>query len=302
MTKNTGPMQGNNKTPLGKGLAALLGELNYAEEGPKPYSEKEKFFDLDILKIQPGKMQPRQYFNPEHMVQLIESIKDRGVLQPIVVRKMSDDKFEIIAGERRWRAAKEAGLKHVPVATIFCTDEEALAIGLIENLQRDDLNAMEEAESLQKLMVNFRKTQEEIAATIRKSRSYVANLIRLNSLPDYVKELIRTGKLSAGHARTLLGAENIDDLVKQILSEKLSVRQTEDLVREQNTNSRKKAASGTRVQKNIDPDLVLVSKTIEDVLGLPTKIDITRNGGFIKLSFETYEQLDTVVSKIQAIK
>ncbi|CAO5680280.1 MAG: Chromosome-partitioning protein ParB [Holosporales bacterium] len=296
------PTNLSNKMPLGKGLAALLGELNYAEEGPKPYSEKGKFFEIDILKLRAGKMQPRQHFDTEHMLQLVQSIKDRGVLQPIVVRKIDEDHYEIIAGERRWRAAKEAGLKNVPVATIFCTDEEALAIGLIENLQRDDLNAMEEAESLQRLMLDFKKTQEEIAATIRKSRSYVANLIRLNVLPDYVKELIRTGRLSAGHARTLLGAENIDDLVKQILDEKLSVRQTEDLVKEQSINKRKSAQSGTRVQKNEDPDLLLVSKTLEEVLGLPTKIDITRNGGSIKLTFETYEQLDLVVSKIQSIK
>jgi ParB family chromosome partitioning protein len=289
---------GNGKNSLGKGLAALLGDLNYVDDAD---SKESRFFDLSISQIQPGKMQPRQRFDTENMIHLIESIRDRGVLQPILVRKIDDEKYEIIAGERRWRAAKEAGLNVVPVTMISCNDEDALEIGLIENLQRDDLNPIEEAESLQKLIIDFKKTQEEVAVAIRKSRSYVANLVRLITLPDYVKELIRTGKLSAGHARTILAADNIDDLVKQILDEKLSVRQTEERVREQNTNKRL-ASSGTKVERTVDPDLLLVSKMIEDILGLPTKIDITRNGGNIKMSFETYEQLDGVVSKIQTLQ
>lgn len=289
----------HSKTPLGKGLAALLGDLDFTD---RESVQNFKFFDVDVLHIQPGKMQPRQRFDTEKMLHLIDSIKDRGVLQPIVVRRISEDRYEIVAGERRWRAAKEAGLSVVPVTTIDCSDKDALEIGLIENLQRDDLNAIEEAESLLKLMNDFGKTQEEIALAIRKSRSYVANLVRLVSLPEHVKDLIRSGKISAGHARAILGVEDVDSFVGQILDNKLSVRQTEDLVREKNINKANSGSKGTRVEKMIDPDLLAVGDIIQESLGLPTKIDITKNGGVIKLSFETYEQLDFVVSKIQTLK
>jgi ParB family chromosome partitioning protein len=288
-----------NKTPLGKGLAALLGDLDYAQNLS---SKDAKFFEVNIHFIKPGKMQPRQTFDAEKMMNLVDSVKSKGILQPIVVRKINNDHYEIIAGERRWRAAKEAGLLSVPVTTIDCNDEEALEIGLIENLQRDDLNAMEEAESLLKLMNEFSKTQDEVAKAIQKSRSYVANLIRLNNLPEHIKDLIRKGNLSAGHARTLLSVDNPNDLAKQIIDEKLSVRQTEDLVREQNIKKSGMNAKGIKVEKAIDPDLLAVGDIIQTVLGLPTKIDITKNGGIIKLSFETYEQLDFLVSQIQTLK
>ncbi|CAO5677001.1 MAG: putative chromosome-partitioning protein ParB [Holosporales bacterium] len=287
------PTSTNNKSPLGKGLAALLGDLDYTEESSQDVENA--IIKLGINDIHPGKMQPRQRFDTEKMMHLVDSIRDRGVLQPILVRQSENDQYEIIAGERRWRAAKEAGLKEVPVVFLACSDEDALELGLIENLQRDDLNAMEEAESLKRLMDEFKKTQDEVAKAIAKSRSYVANLVRLTTLPEYVKDLIRNGKLSAGHARTLIGTENTEQLVQEILDEKLSVRQTEDRVREINDAKQKK---GTKVEKMVDPDLLLVAEKIQTALGLPTKIEITRSGGYIKMSFETYEQLDVVVSKI----
>lgn len=287
------PTSTNNKSPLGKGLAALLGDLDYTEESSQDVENA--IIKIRINDIHPGKMQPRQRFDTEKMMHLVDSIRDRGVLQPILVRQSENDQYEIIAGERRWRAAKEAGLKEVPVVFLACSDEEALELGLIENLQRDDLNAMEEAESLKRLMDEFKKTQDEVAKAIAKSRSYVANLVRLTTLPEYVKDLIRNGKLSAGHARTLIGTENTEQLVQEILDEKLSVRQTEDRVREINDAKQKK---GTKVEKMVDPDLLLVAEKIQTALGLPTKIEITRSGGYIKMSFETYEQLDVVVSKI----
>lgn len=288
----------NQKNALGKGLAALLGDLDYTDDvNQENISELSK---LNIESLVPGKMQPRQKFDSEKMMHLIESIRDRGVLQPILVRKIDENLHEIIAGERRWRAAKEAGLKQVPVIFLACNDQEALELGLIENLQRDDLNAMEEAESLKRLMDEFNKTQEEVAKAIAKSRSYVANLVRLTTLPEYVKDLIRSGKLSAGHARTLIGTENAEQLVQEILEEKLSVRQTEERVREK--NDEREGKKGTKVEKLVDPDLLLVSDKIQMALGLPTKIEITRSGGYIRMSFETYEQLDIVVSKILSLE
>lgn len=281
--------------PLGKGLAALLGDLDYTEE--LTAATGSQLATAPILQLQPGKMQPRQRFDSENMAHLIESIRQKGVLQPILVRAIKDDLFEIIAGERRWRASKEAGLKNVPIIIVECDDEEALEVGLIENLQRDDLNAIEEAESLKKLVDDFGKTQEDVALSVSKSRSYVANLLRLTTLPDYVKDLIRNGKLSAGHARTLIGSTNMEELVQEILSEKLSVRETENRRKEKAPNTQKNALT----QETEDPDLIVVQQIIESTLNMPTKININKRGGQIKLSFETYEQLDTLVSKLQSL-
>lgn len=282
-------------TPLGKGLAALLGDLDYTEE--LTAATGSQLATAPVLQLQPGKMQPRQRFDSENMAHLIESIRQKGVLQPILVRAIKDDLFEIIAGERRWRASKVAGLKNVPIIIVECDDEEALEVGLIENLQRDDLNAIEEAESLKKLVDDFGKTQEEVALSVSKSRSYVANLLRLTTLPDYVKDLIRNGKLSAGHARTLIGSTNMEELVQEILSEKLSVRETENRRRKKKPSTQKNALG----QETEDPDLIVVQQIIESTLNMPTKININKRGGQIKLSFETYEQLDTLVSKLQSL-
>jgi len=279
--------------PLGKGLAALLGDLDYTEE--LRAATGSQLATAQVQKLQPGKMQPRQRFDSKNMAHLIESIRQKGVLQPILVRALTEDTFEIIAGERRWRASKEAGLKNVPIIIVECDDEEALEVGLIENLQRDDLNAIEEAESLKKLVDDFGKTQEEVALSVSKSRSYVANLLRLTTLPDYVKDLIRNGKLSAGHARTLIGSNNMEELVQDILSEKLSVRETENRRREKTPSTQK----NTLGQETVDPDLIVVQQIIENALSMPTKINISKRGGQIKLSFDTYEQLDTLVSKLQ---
>ena len=279
--------------PLGKGLAALLGDLDYTEE--LRAATGSQLATAQVQKLQPGKLQPRQRFDSENMAHLIESIRQKGVLQPILVRALTEDTFEIIAGERRWRASKEAGLKNVPIIIVECDDEEALEVGLIENLQRDDLNAIEEAESLKKLVDDFGKTQEEVALSVSKSRSYVANLLRLTTLPDYVKDLIRNGKLSAGHARTLIGSNNMEELVQDILSEKLSVRETENRRREKTPSTQK----NTLGQETVDPDLIVVQQIIENALSMPTKINISKRGGQIKLSFDTYEQLDTLVSKLQ---
>jgi ParB family chromosome partitioning protein len=280
------------KNSLGRGLAALLGEVDYINDsdnntGPKSFDNQ-----IDINLLKPGKMQPRQQFDNEKLQMLVESIKDRGMLQPIVVRTVSNNQYEIIAGERRWRAAKDAGLKKVPVKIYECDDRDALELGLIENLQRDDLNPIEEGDSLKRLIETFNKTQDEVAQAIRKSRSYVANLIRLGSLPEHVKDLIRSGKISAGHARALITSTNIDHIVQQILSENLSVRETEQRVKQKPDN-------GTKVKKTIDPDLQIVAESLQEKLGLPVNVDITKKGGSIKITFDTYEQLDQLVTKIQ---
>lgn len=285
------------KNSLGRGLAALLGDIDYiGENGANQGSIVPRSFDnlIDISQLVPGKMQPRQQFDQEKLKMLIHSIKDRGMLQPIVVRSIENNRYEIIAGERRWRAAKEAGLKKIPIKIYQCDDRDALELGLIENLQRDDLNPIDEGESLKRLMETFGKTQDEVAQAIRKSRSYVANLIRLGNLPGHVKDLIRSGKISAGHARALITATNIDQIVQEILSENLSVRETEQRAKQIQQNN-----FGTKVKKNIDPDLQIIAESLQEELGLSVSVDITKKGGCVKIVFDTYEQLDQLVTKIQ---
>ncbi|RZI45601.1 ParB/RepB/Spo0J family partition protein [Candidatus Finniella inopinata] len=279
-----------NKT-LGRGLSALLGDMG--DYGDSNTDRRFQNQSIDIDYIKPGKMQPRQYFDPEKMETLTNSIKQKGVLQPLVVRKLDDDFFEIIAGERRWRAAQAAGLTTIPVVEIICTDEEALEIGLIENLQRDDLNPMEEAESFQRLIDDHKKTQEEIAFSISKSRSYVANMLRLNGLPEPVKALIREGKLSAGHARSIAKANDIEQVAQKIIQDKLSVRDTENLVRRE----RQPAFN----QPTIDPDIDMITRRIGERLGMKTKIQFTRDGGALTFYFQSYEQLDELVGYLSSV-
>lgn len=282
----------NNHGNLGKGLAALLGDVGIDTDPTITTG----LISVPVDQLQPGQFQPRQYFDPEKLASLVDSIRDRGVLQPLIVRKINDaGQLEIIAGERRWRAAQEVGLATVPVILIECSDTEALEIGLIENLQRDDLNPMEEAESLQKLMLHHNKTQEDVARAVSKSRSYVANMVRLNNLPTSVKDLIRNGRISAGHARTLVAAENIEELVQKILNDKISVRETEKLAK---TKKNKERALGNPY---VDPDLLLLGEKIQEMLGMPTKIDITPKGGIVKIHFNAFEELDYLVNKLSTM-
>jgi ParB family chromosome partitioning protein len=282
---------GKGNKSLGRGLAALFGELGAYEDDRTPNALQNQSLAIDSIK--PGKMQPRQYFDPEKMEALKNSIKQKGVLQPLLVRKLGEESYEIIAGERRWRAAQEAGLSIIPVIEITCNDEEALEIGLIENLQRDDLNPMEEAESFQRLIDEHDKTQEEIAFAISKSRSYVANMLRLNSLPEAVKILIREGKLSAGHARSIAKANDIEQMADKIIQEKLSVRDTENLVRRERQPSFK--------QPTIDPDIEMITRKIGERLGMKTKLQFTRDGGALTFYFQSYEQLDELVGYLGSV-
>ena len=197
---------------LGKGLAALLGEVNIPHAQQTPQS-------IEVTAIQAGRNQPRQEFSQEELSDLVLSVQRKGILQPLLVRQIQTGRFEIIAGERRWRAAKLANLDRVPVVIINCNDQEALEIGLIENLQRHDLNPVEESEAIKRLQGEFNLTQEQIASSIGKSRSYVANMMRLSALSPQIKALIRDNKLSAGHARAIITSDKPDELVEQILQE-----------------------------------------------------------------------------------
>lgn len=287
ITKDNKP----NKT-LGRGLAALFGEVGGFEENNVASYPEPHLIEIKLLK--PGKMQPRRSFNDEKMDNLTESIKQKGILQPLLVRKNQDNEYEIIAGERRWRAASAANLTKVPVVELQCNDEEALEIGLIENLQRDDLNPLEEAESFLRLIEEHKKTHDEIAFAISKSRSYVTNMLRLNNLPNEVKDLIVKGKLSAGHARSIAATSNPEKIAEKIVDEKLSVREAEALARED------KKKNSLNHQPPIDPDIIFLTQKIGEKLGMKTKLQLTREGGALTFFFQSYEQLDELVGYLSS--
>ncbi|MCX7338668.1 MAG: ParB/RepB/Spo0J family partition protein [Alphaproteobacteria bacterium] len=278
-------MGGNNT--LGRGLSALLGDIGYENDRVQQSLNRDEVLTESLY---PGKMQPRQNFDPEKLEALVESVKSKGILQPILVRRFEEDKYEIIAGERRWRAAQTAGLKKMPVIILDCSDSEALEIGLIENLQRDDLNPVEEAESLQRLLDQHNKTQEEVAQAISKSRSYVANMLRLNQLPDGVKKMLRDNVLTAGHARSLLNTDNIEELANKIVSEKLTVREAESLAKKSKTPPS---------QSPVDQDAALIAEKIGEAVRMKAKLNITRQGGTLTLYFREYDQLDDLLDKLQ---
>jgi len=280
-------MSTDKKRTLGRGLSALFGDSDN-----KDFDEgDQKVKDVNVDLIVPGKGQPRTMFKAETLEALTDSIKKQGILQPLLLRKLDEERYEIIAGERRWRAAKSAGLEYVPAIELFCDSVEAIEIGLIENLQRDNLNPIEEAESFQRLIDEYSKTQDEIAKAISKSRSYVANTLRLNSLPDSVKHLVVSGKLSAGHARSIATSSDIEGLANRIVQENLTVRDSEHLARSEKSRNQR----ALNDYPKIDPDVELITRKIGERLGMRTKLQFTTSGGALTFYFQNYEQLDELI-------
>ena len=242
-----------NKIGLGKGLSAILGEIE--EEAAPAAAASGLGIELIALdKLMPGRFQPRRRFQAEELADLVASNKEKGVLQPRLGRAGSDGKYEIIAGERRYRASKEAGLTEVPVIIKDFSDKETLEVALIENLQRQDLNPLEEAQGYRRLLQEFHRTQEELAQVVGKSRSHVANMMRLLDLPDPVKDYVEKGQISAGHARALLNAKNPEKLAHKVVEQGLNVRQTEALAvseGEKKTRSPSGTPSGSRKDSDI---------------------------------------------------
>lgn len=275
---------------LGRGLSALFGDE--ATEVPAGDAQT-----APVEKLTPGRYQPRRNFDPEELAELARSIADRGILQPILVRRHPDDPemYEIIAGERRWRAAQLANLHQVPVITRSFSDQEALEIGLIENLQRKDLTAIEEAEGYRRLLDDFAHTQEALAETVGKSRSHVTNTLRLLTLPDPVKSMVDKGELTAGHARALIGTENPAALAKVVLRRGLSVRQTEKLV------STEKDPAQRRQPLQKDADTVALERDLTALLGLDVEIQVKRGGGTLLLHYRSLDQLDDILHRLNRL-
>jgi ParB family chromosome partitioning protein len=276
---------------LGRGLSALIGEEAVPTRG-----EAKNARSLPVAFLRPNRFQPRKHFAPEDLNDLTESIREKGVLQPILVRpvKGEPDAFEIVAGERRWRAAQLAKLHDVPVVVREMNDGEALELAIVENIQRADLNAIEEAAAYHELMDRFRYTQEQIAKEVGKSRSHVANTLRLLKLPESVKAMLRDGRLTAGHARTLLSAADPEAAARAIVEGQLNVREAE-----QRSESRKRPRGG-HTQKDVNTEAI--ESNLSNLLGL--KVHIAHKGdkgGDIKISYKTLEQLDDLIRRLSKI-
>ncbi len=277
---------------LGRGLSALLGDEEGAPEGAP------RTIRIDLL--HPGRYQPRHQFDPAAIETLAQSIREKGVLQPLLVRHHPSltGEYEIIAGERRWRASQVAQLHEVPVVVREIDDREALEIALVENLQRQDLSALEEAEAYQRLMDEFRHTQEAVAQAVGKSRSHVANTLRLLELPLTVKRLLGEGKLTAGHARALLGTEDPVVLANEVVRRGLNVRQAERLAKRGKIKSSARQASPRPFPDSKDADTRALERELSMVLGLIVSIDPTGTGGTITIRYQTLEQLDDVLRRL----
>lgn len=297
----------NKKFGLGRGLEALLGDedinLNLDDETTDVSSFVENTVfkseknEIKISDIVPCSFQPRTEFDRDALESLAQSIKEKGVLQPLLVRK-KDDKYEIIAGERRWRAAQLAGLEKVPAIVKNLSDSETLEIALIENLQRENLSAIEEAEGLNRLMSEYEYTQEVIGKVIGKSRSYIANTLRLLGLPEEIKQLIKENKLSAGHARALIGCENSVELANKIVKEGLSVREAETLAANAKGFNVKNIAP--KEPKPVDRDLEKIMADLEEKLKLKVKINAGKKGkGSITLHYNTPAELSSLLDILE---
>mgnify|MGYP001230425906 FL=1 len=274
------------KKGLGRGLSSLIGDVD-----SKPLKNK-----LSISSIVRNKFQPRKNFDKEKMEELANSIRERGILQPIIVRKSSDqsDKFEIIAGERRWQAAQSAGLHEVPVVEIAADDLQSLEFAIVENVQRSDLNPIEEAKGYKKLIDEFDYDQEKVSKFIAKSRAHVANALRLLSLPSEVILLIEDNKISAGHAKVLVGLDNAYFLAKKIIDKKLSVRQAENLIRILKSNKGK-----NKISKN--PNLISLESSIQEKIGIKVFIRNKKNNtGQITFEYKDLDQLNRLLSVIKS--
>jgi ParB family chromosome partitioning protein len=288
------------RSRLGRGLAALIGDVGDESSVERPRAQRR----LPTSALRPNARNPRRSFAAAELEELAASLRERGIIQPILVRPLRGvpDGYEIVAGERRWRAAQRAGLHEVPVVVIEATDAEALQLAIIENVQRADLNPLEEAEGYRALMEEFHNSQEEIAKIVGKSRSYIANTLRLLKLPDAVKGYIQDGRLTAGHARMLIGEPNAEQLAQDIVARDLNVREVEAMARERAQKSGKKQTSGRRVHGAAakDADTLAAEKRLTDALGLTVSIDQRRGGGgTLSIRYRDFDQLDDVIQRLE---
>ena len=285
------------KKKLGRGLSALLGESNddYAKldrvRTGKPVA---------VELLHPGKYQPRHHMDQVAIDALAQSIREKGVLQPLLVRRHPDDPsaFEIIAGERRWRAAQLAQLSEVPVIIKDFDDQTTLEVALVENVQRENLSAVEEADAYQQLMEEFGHTQDDVSRLVGKSRSHVANTLRLLALDPKVKKFVEEGLLSAGHARTLIGVDGAYEKAKKIIEKNLSVREAEKLARQSGVKYQSKCVSKAKPK---DVDTIALERDLTNLLGLKVTVDGSGQKGVLRIAYDDLDQLDLVIEKLKSV-
>ena len=282
---------------LGRGLSALLDDGTTEDY---QQSDRSRGRELPIEQLTPNRFQPRHHFDEAGLEQLAESIREQGILQPILVRRRADqpNQYEIIAGERRWRAAQRAQLHQVPVVIKELSDREALEVALIENIQRQDLTPIDEALGYQRLAQEFGHTQEALAQAVGKSRSHIANLLRLLTLPEAVQRMIDSGALSAGHARTLVGRDDAEALARQMVEADMTVRQSEQLIAERRGRGARKPAEAKAEPPPKDADTKALERSLSQALGLVVDIRHSGAGGALSIHYTSLEQLDDLLHRL----
>jgi len=312
--ENEAPTRPAARRKLGKGLGALLGESRREEPLANPSATgtastttatatasgtTEGLANLSVAAIQPHPDQPRRYFDEAALEELAASIGSRGVIQPVIVTTLGGGKYRLVAGERRWRAAQKAQLHEIPAIIRDLSERDVMALALIENIQREDLNPVEEARAYQRLSELEEMTQAEIARLVEKSRSHVANLQRLLSLPEEVLGYLEAGRLDMGHARALVGRDNAAELAQQAIAKKLSVREVEKLARAGEASTRRRTAREPR-DPGQDADITAVQNHLEEFLGLPVKIttDADPRSGSVTIKYRTLDQLDLICQRL----
>ena len=287
-------MTDENRSRLGRGLAALMGDAVTENRTPERARHPRR---VPIEFLRPNPRNPRRNFSDVELDELAASIKERGIIQPIVVRTLgaAKDVYEIIAGERRWRAAQRAGLHDIPVTLFDATDVESLELAIIENVQRADLNPLEEASGYEKLASQYQRTHEDIARMVGKSRTHVTNTLRLLKLPEPVRAYIEAGKISAGAARMLVSAADPEEMAREIVDRGLNVRQVEALAKDRAQHAGKRPKK--RCLKNADT--LALERRLSDMLGLTVAIDARGRGGVLQIRYRTLEQLDDVLRRLE---
>ncbi len=278
------------RSRLGRGLASLIGDLG-AEANDRARTQRR----LPVELLKPNPNNPRRAFSEAQLDELAQSIRDRGIIQPLIVRPAVHDNYEIVAGERRWRAAQRAGLHDVPVVVVEVNDRDALQLAIIENIQRADLNPIEEANAYQRLADQFGYSQEEVAKTVGKSRPHIANTLRLLKLNTWVQDLITTNKQDAGHARILVGLEDQTELAALIVERGYSVRQVEAMIRDRAARS----AAKPREPRSKDANSVAFEKRLTDALGLQVTLNQRGDGGILHIKYSNLDQLDDIARKLE---
>ena len=283
-------------TGLGRGLSALIGE---APPAARPGISDGGVRAIEIGRIRPNPSQPRQIFDNESLNELAASIAERGVLQPIIVRAVQDG-YELVAGERRWRAAQKAQLHDIPAIIREFDEESSAEVALIENIQREDLNAIEEAEAYRQLIQRYNHSQEVVGKLVGKSRSHVANLLRLLELPEPVRLMLLRGDISMGHARAIVTAPDAENLANQIVDGDLSVRQAEHLARKERPGPGADIgrASARTARRAVDADLEALERQLGDLLGLKVKVTHGKSGGHVSLHYSSLDQLDLICQRL----